>query len=103
MGGQAAVVTCPLTIAFASYGAGIDNPVRERVQSMLVADRAVIGFDAQRWGREGEVTLCVRTRAAPDATRLFHQTRAMIPAQPRGPIALRTQTGLSFDTPPPPR
>lgn len=95
--------SCPLTIAFASYGAGIDNPLRERVQGMLVGDRAVTGFQADRWGREGEVTLCVRTRAAPDATRLFHQVRAMIPAQPRGPIALRTTGGLSYDTPPPRR
>jgi hypothetical protein len=94
---------CPLSIAFASYGAGIDNPVRAQVQAMLVGDRAVTGFQADRWGREGEVTLCVRTRAAPDAARLFHQVRAMIPAQPRGPIALRTQSGLSYDTPAPRR
>lgn len=92
---------CPLSIAFASYGAGIDNPVREQVQTLLVGDRAVTGFQADRWGREGEVTLCVRTRGAPDATRLFHQVRAMIPARPRGPIALRTLGGLSYDTPPP--
>jgi hypothetical protein len=94
---------CPLTVAFASYGAGIDNPVREQVQSLLVGDRSVTGFQAERWGREGEVTLCVRTRATPDAARLFHQVRAMIPAQPRGPIALRTTGGLSYDTPPPRR
>lgn len=94
---------CPLSIGFASYGAGIDNPVREQVQSMLVGDRAVTGFQANRWGREGEVTLCVRTRAAPDATRLFHQVRAIIPAQPRGPITMRTLSGLSYDTPPPRR
>jgi len=95
--------SCPLTIAFASYGAGIDNPLRERVQAMLVGDRSVTGFQADRWGREGEVTLCVRTRATPDAARLFHQVRALIPAQPRGPIALRTLNGLSYDTPPPRR
>ncbi len=101
--GSRVQASCPLTIAFASYGAGIDNPLRERVQGMLVVDRAVTGFQADRWGREGEVTLCVRTRGAPDATRLFHQVRAMIPAQPRGPIALRTTGGLSYDTPPPRR
>lgn len=101
--GSRARADCSLSIAFASYGAGIDNPVRERVQSMLVGDRAVTGFQADRWGREGEVTLCVRTRAAPDAARLFHQVRALIPAQPRGPIMLRTLGGLSYDTPPPRR
>lgn len=101
MTGSRVSATCPLTIAFASYGAGIDTPVREQVQSLLVADRSVAGFDAQRWGREGEVTLCVRTRGAPDATRLFHQVRAMIPSRPRGPITMRTLNGLSFETPPP--
>ena len=70
---------------------------------MLVGDRAVIGFDAQRWGREGEVTLCIRTSAAPDAARLFHQARALIPAQPRGPITMRTSNGLSYETTPPRR
>jgi hypothetical protein len=98
-GGRTATA-CPLTIAFASYGAGIDNPTRERVQAMLVGDRAVTGFDAQRWGREGEVTLCIRTSAAPDAARLFHQARALIPAQPRGPIIMRTSHGLSYETAP---
>jgi hypothetical protein len=101
--GSRARADCPLSIAFASYGAGIDNPVREQVQSILVGDHAVTGLQADRWGREGEVTLCVRTRAAPDAARLFHQVRAIIPAQPRGPIALRTLSGLSYDTPPPRR
>lgn len=89
---------CPLTIAFASYGAGIDNPARERIQTLLVGDRGVSGFDAHRWGREGEVTFCVRTRGAADSARLFHRVRALVPPQPRGPIALRTLGGLNYET-----
>lgn len=90
---------CPLLITFASYGAGIDDPARQRVQSLLVSDRRVAGFETRRWGREGEVTLCVRTRAAPDAASLFNRVRTMIPPRPRGPITLSTQGGLSYATP----
>lgn len=89
---------CPLTITFASHGTGIDGPARERVQSLLLTDRRVAAFETRRWGREGEVTLCVRTRASADAALLFNQIRGMIPPQPRGPISLSTQSGLNYQT-----
>jgi len=94
---------CPLTIAFGSYAMGIDNPTRARAEALLAGDRGVVGFEAHRWGREGEVTYCVRTRAAADAARLFRAVRALVPPRPRGPISLRTAGGLSFETPPPRR
>lgn len=99
-GAEATATDCALTIVFASYGAGIDGATRTRVEALLASDRAVTGFEAQRWGREGEVNLCVRTRTAGDATRLYHGVRAMVPPRPRGPISLRTRAGLSFETPP---
>lgn len=94
---------CALTIIFGSYAMGIDGPTRTRVEALLVADRGVAGFDTRRWGREGEVTLCVRTHSGADASRLFEAVRAMMPSRPRGPISLRTSGGLSYETPPPRR
>jgi hypothetical protein len=95
------VDACPLLVTFASYGTGIDGDTRARVETLLVSDRAVVGFAARHWGREGETTLCVRTRAGPDAARLFHAIRAMVPARSRAPISIRTDAGLSFETRPP--
>jgi hypothetical protein len=92
---------CPLTVGFASYGAGIDGSSARAVDRLLGRDRAVRAVTRHRWGREGEVTLCVRTRTARDAARLFRSIRALLPARPRGPIALGTRSGLRFETPPP--
>jgi hypothetical protein len=90
---------CPLTVSFASYGAGIDAPARGRVEALLASDRGVTGFQANQWGREGEVTFCVRTRAPADAARLYQAIRLVVPPNPRGPISLHTLDGLGFDTP----
>lgn len=102
IGGVASAIPtdCPLTIVFGSYAMGIDQPARARIEALLASDRGVTGFQAHRWGREGEVTLCVRTRAAADATRLFARARALVPPRPRGPVSLRTASGLAYETPP---
>ncbi|HVQ06867.1 MAG TPA: hypothetical protein VMS43_00380 [Allosphingosinicella sp.] len=92
---------CPLTIAFASYGAGIDRSSVEAVDRLLRRDRAVRAVTRHHWGREGEVTYCVRTRSAADAGRLFRSIRALLPARPRGPVALSARSGLRYETPPP--
>jgi len=98
---SAAIPTdCPLTIVFGSYAMGIDQPARARIEALLASDRGVTGFQAHRWGREGEVTLCVRIRAAVDANRLFARARALVPPRPRGPVSLRTASGLTYETPP---
>ena len=92
---------CPLTIGFASYGAGIDRSSVQAVDRLLARDRAVRTFTRHQWGREGEVTYCVRTRSIGDAGRLFRSVRALLPARPRGPITLGTRSGLRYETPPP--
>jgi hypothetical protein len=90
---------CDLSVSFGSYAVGIDAPVLAAVRTIL-ADPAVRSIEDRPWGREGEVTLCVRTRRAADADRLFGRIRTALPAKPRGPIGLRTASGLSFDSPP---
>lgn len=96
-----AAPSCMLTIEFGSYAMGIDGPTRARVEALLVGDRAVTGFDTRRWGHEGEVGFCVRTRSAADARRLFRTIRPMIPARSNAPIELRTSDGLRYANRPP--
>jgi hypothetical protein len=84
--GPEIVPDCTLTVAFSSYGAGIDNGARVRIEQLVRADRGVRAFSPHPWGREGEVNLCVLTRTNADAVRLSRRIRALIPAHPRGPI-----------------
>jgi hypothetical protein len=90
---------CPLVIGFSSYGAGIDGPTMQAVQSLLNRDRAVRSVSRHPWGREGEVTLCANTRARADSGRLFQAIRRLVPARPRGPVTIRTREGLTFEAP----
>ena len=77
---------CMIAIAFGSYAAGIDLPSLARMEQLLRQDRRVRRFTRHPWGREGEVTLCVYMRTYEGAGHLSRQLRAMIPAQPHGPI-----------------
>lgn len=90
---------CDLEIAFGSYAAGIDRGAYEGTLRIL-EDRTVHSLDRRGWGREGEVTLCARTRTASDAERLFKRISAILPAKPVGPIRLSTASGLRVDAPP---
>lgn len=85
---------CPLVVGFASYGAGIDREAYRSVTDMLQSDPAVLSVDRYPWGREGEVSLCVTPRSGADAERLFHIIKALFPAKPRGPVGVRTRSGL---------
>jgi hypothetical protein len=87
---------CDLTVSFGSYAMGIDKPALAAVRSLL-ADRAVRTVEERRWGMEGEMNLCVRTRQPADAELLLRRIRAVLPAAPRGPITARTASGLSFE------
>lgn len=80
---------CPITVAFTSYGAGIDGPTRARMERMLRADRRVRAFASRPWGREGEVTLCISARRSADASRIVRDLQNMVPRRPRGPIQVQ--------------
>lgn len=77
---------CPLVVVFGSYCAGIDQPTLERVDHYLAGERTVTAVSRHPWGREGEITLCVRARGSADLVRIGNRIRAAIPARPRGPI-----------------
>jgi len=87
---------CPLTIVFGSYAMGIDRSTLEQVDALLNADTSVVAVERRVWGREGEVTLCARTRTPADAARLFEQVKALFPAAPHGPLTVTTGAGQRF-------
>jgi hypothetical protein len=80
---------CAITVAFTSYGAGIDGPTRARMERMLRVDRRVRSFTARPWGREGEVTFCISARRSADVYRIFRDLQNMVPRRPRGPVQVR--------------
>lgn len=84
---------CRVRIEFGSYAMGIDADALARIEAALDADRAVTAVDRQRWGREGEVTLCATLASDAAARTLFDRLRNLLPATPRGPISLETRDG----------
>jgi hypothetical protein len=92
-GAASEAAPCPLTLQFGSYAMGIDAGALSRIDALLARDRAVVHVDRQRWGREGEVTLCVHTRRSGDVQRIARAARRLVPTSPRGPVSAATPTG----------
>ena len=80
---------CAITVAFTSYGAGIDGPTRARMERILRADRRVRTFTSRPWGREGEVTFCIIARRSADVSRIFRDLQNIVPPRPRGPVQVQ--------------
>ena len=93
-GWPGAPADCPLTIAFGSYAAGIDQPALARVERRLRTDRRVRQVTRHPWGREGEVTLCVRPRRHASLNPIARDLRRLIPPRPRGPVHVTVNRGL---------
>ena len=92
---------CSLIVAFGSYAMGIDTAALQSVEALLDGLRGVRSVTRHPRGREGEVSLCVRTRSRADSARLFQAIRQRIPARPRGPVSIQTLEGRRFDAPRP--
>ena len=89
---------CTITVAFGSFGPGIDGVTLERMERRLRTDRRVRTVTRHRWGREGEVTLCVHLVRLADVYRVGRDLNAMVPARPRGPVQVQYPRRM-----PPPR
>ena len=87
---------CRLEVRFGSYAMGIDGGTLRRVEQLLAEDTAVISVTRTPWGREGELTICAAVHGPADAERLARAIAALVPGNPRGPIAVRTASGLVF-------
>lgn len=88
----AAADACALRVEFGSYAMGIDRPALDKVRAVLAAERVTV--DEQRWGREGEVTLCA---AGADPGRVARKVERVLPNDPRGPITVTTVDGVRIE------
>jgi hypothetical protein len=79
---------CSVAVRFGSYAMGIDGKAAGEVDRILAGHATVLSVDRLGGGREGEYALCIRTRSAAGADRLFDEIRAVLPARPRGPITI---------------
>lgn len=95
----AAEAECDLKVEFASIGTGIDSDVLQKVDALLANDTSVAKVDRQRWGLEGETTLCVDTRTDADADRLFGAVKAIFPATSAKPLRVETRSGQRYQAP----
>ena len=77
---------CSVTVRFGSYAMGIDAATAAAVDKLLAGSGDVTDVSRSAAGREGEYALCVATRDAAGAARIFNAVAALLPPKPRGPI-----------------
>jgi hypothetical protein len=82
------VAACNVTVRFGSYAMGIDTATAAAVDALLAKSRDVKEVSRSSAGREGEYALCISTRDAAGAERLFASLAALLPERPRGPISV---------------
>ena len=75
------VKSCSLKIVFGSFATGIDGSAFSSIWKLLLYDREVSEIFVVPWGREGEVTLCIKGLDKNASRRLFSAVKAMIPDQ----------------------
>jgi hypothetical protein len=96
-GGGAA--RCDVTIKFASYGAGIDRDLSDKVAATVKADRDVARAERKPWGKEGEYDLCLTAKPGRDAKAIYERYRAMLPPKTlKAPTSIEGPDGMRFET-----
>ncbi len=75
---------CDVTVSFGSVCCGIDQDTRAKISRYVAADRRVTGSSERRWGREGEIDLCLAARSDADADTLVRDLTAMVPPRAGG-------------------
>ncbi|HEY0926220.1 hypothetical protein [Brevundimonas sp.] len=87
---------CDIEVTFGSYGGGVDGDLREAVSALTRNDPGVIEAENKPWGREGESTLCIRTKDEVTANRIYGTIAAQIPqTSTRAPTSVRHRDGRS--------
>ena len=90
---------CSVKVDFGSYCCGVDGETKAAVERYLEGARGVVRSTSQPWGREGESTRCIVTRARADTDRIFAGLSAMIPpVARRGPVTVTTADGRTSPT-----
>lgn len=75
---------CDVVASFGSVCCGIDQDTHAKITRYVSADRRVTGSSERRWGREGEIDLCLITRSGADADSLARDLTAMVPPRTGG-------------------
>ncbi len=71
------VETCDMLVIFGSFASGIDHRLLERVSAEVERARGFESAVLGSWGREGELTLCLKAAPA-EADRLYEQFKALL-------------------------
>jgi hypothetical protein len=96
---QAGPPRCDVTLKFASYGAGIDRELADKVAVAVKTDRDVARSERKPWGREGEFDQCLTAKPGRDAKAMYERYRAMLPARTlKAPTSIEGPDGLRFET-----
>lgn len=93
---SAAPTVCDVEVTFDSYGGGADGELRDAVRALIQDNPGVTEIEEKRRGREGESTLCVRTRDDVTADRIYDTVAAQISqTSKRPPTSVRHRDGRS--------
>ena len=91
-----AASACDVEVSFGSFGQGVDTALREQVLAVTTANPDVTRSTEDRWGREGETTLCLTVKDAASADRLYGSIAALLPStSTRAPTTVRHRDGRS--------
>lgn len=85
--------SCDVTVDFGSFASGIDGRAAARVEQLVGAADEVIELSRSPYGIEGEYRLCVRTRSASGAQRLFERLKFLLANPVRAPVTVRGPQG----------
>ncbi|MGH1559466.1 hypothetical protein ACRAWD_20845 [Caulobacter segnis] len=89
---------CDVTIKFASYGAGVDRALSDRVAATVKSDRDVAHAERKPWGKEGEYDLCLTAKPSKGMA-VYKRYQAMLPAKSlKAPTSIEGPGGLRFET-----
>lgn len=90
-----ASANCDVSVRFGSYAMGIDQKSFETVERYAARNkRLVASTSVERWGREGERTVCIDTRSRRATNQVFADLKRLIRAHAeRGPTELAAADG----------
>jgi hypothetical protein len=95
---EAPMTRCDVTIKFASYGAGIDRELSDKVAATVKSDRDIAASARQPWGKEGEYDLCLTAKAGRGAA-VYERYKAMLPARSlKAPTSIVGPNGERFES-----
>jgi hypothetical protein len=94
-----ATAPCSVKVDFGSYCCGVDGETKAAVERYMDGAPGVVRSTSTPWGREGESTRCIVTRARADTDRIFRDLSALIPpVARRGPVTITTAEGRASPT-----